>query len=174
NRFAYLLSGKGVGAGDCVALFMDRSAEAVVVMLAALKIGASYLAIDPALPEARIEFMLGDAAPVLVVTTAELRPRLHGHDVAVVDIDDPAVARQSAAAPPPPDPDNIAYLIYTSGTTGTPKGVALSHRNLAHLAASAHPALPPDQVWTQCHSYAFDFSVWEIWAALPHCSVAGG
>ncbi|SUA13732.1 linear gramicidin synthetase subunit C [Mycolicibacterium aichiense] len=166
NRFAYLLSGKGVGAGDCVALFMDRSAEAVVVMLAALKIGASYLAIDPALPEARIEFMLGDAAPVLVVTTAELRPRLHGHDVAVVDIDDPAVARQSAAAPPPPDPDNIAYLIYTSGTTGTPKGVALSHRNLAHLAASAHPALPPDQVWTQCHSYAFDFSVWEIWAAL--------
>ncbi|KDF01162.1 amino acid adenylation protein [Mycolicibacterium aromaticivorans JS19b1 = JCM 16368] len=166
NRYAHLLSAKGVGAGDCVALFMDRSAEAVVVMLGALKIGASYLAIDPALPEARIEFMLGDAAPVLVVTTAELRPRLHGHDVAVVDIDDPAAARQSDAAPPPPDPDNIAYLIYTSGTTGTPKGVALSHRNLAHLAASAHPALPADQVWTQCHSYAFDFSVWEIWAAL--------
>ncbi|WP_431230988.1 amino acid adenylation domain-containing protein [Mycolicibacterium psychrotolerans] len=166
NRYAHLLSGKGVGAGDCVALFMDRSAEAVVVMLAALKIGASYLAIDPALPEARIEFMLGDAAPVLVMSTAELRPRLHGHDVAVVDVDDPAVARQSDAAPPPPDPDNIAYLIYTSGTTGTPKGVALSHRNLAHLASSAHPALPADQVWTQCHSYAFDFSVWEIWAAL--------
>ncbi|WP_396931709.1 amino acid adenylation domain-containing protein [Mycolicibacterium sp.] len=166
NRFAHLLSARGVGAGDCVALLMDRSADAVVVMLAALKTGASYLAIDPALPEARIEFMLADAAPVAVVATEALRLRLNGHDVAIIDIDDSDVECQSSAALPPPDPDNIAYLIYTSGTTGTPKGVALSHRNLAHLAASAHPALPPDQVWTQCHSYAFDFSVWEIWAAL--------
>ncbi|KAA0103220.1 non-ribosomal peptide synthetase [Mycolicibacterium sp. P1-5] len=166
NRFARLLSARGVGAGDCVALLMDRSADAVVVMLAALKVGAAYLAIDPALPETRIEFMLGDAAPVAVVTTEALRLRLDGHDVAVIDIDDSAVDHQSSAALPAPDPDNIAYLIYTSGTTGTPKGVALSHRNLAHLAASAHPALPAEQVWTQCHSYAFDFSVWEIWAAL--------
>ncbi|AKK28963.1 non-ribosomal peptide synthetase [Mycobacterium sp. EPa45] len=166
NRYAHLLFSRGVGAGDCVALLMDRSADAVVVMLAALKVGASYLAIDPALPEARIEFMLGDAAPVAVVTTEALRLRLDGHDVAIIDIDAPGVEGQSRAVLPAPDPDNIAYLIYTSGTTGTPKGVALSHRNLAHLAASAHPALPSEQVWTQCHSYAFDFSVWEIWAAL--------
>ncbi len=166
NRHAHLLSGRGVGAGDCVALLLERSAEAVVVMLAALKVGAAYLAIDPALPEARIEFMLSDAAPVAVVTTAALRPRLHGHDVAVIDIDDESIEVQPSTALPAPDPDNIAYLIYTSGTTGTPKGVALSHRNLAHLADSAHPDLPADQVWTQCHSYAFDFSVWEIWAAL--------
>ncbi|WP_210419661.1 non-ribosomal peptide synthetase [Mycolicibacterium sp. ELW1] len=166
NRLAHLLSGHRVGAGDCVALLLDRSAEAVVVMLAALKLGAAYLAIDPALPEARVEFMLADAAPVAVVTTEALRPRLHGHDVTVVDIDDPAVGNQPTTALPAPSPDNIAYLIYTSGTTGTPKGVALSHRNLAHLADSAHPDLPIDQVWTQCHSYAFDFSVWEIWAAL--------
>jgi amino acid adenylation domain-containing protein/non-ribosomal peptide synthase protein (TIGR01720 family) len=166
NGYAHVLSDHGVGAGDCVALLLDRSAEAVVVMLAALKVGAAYLAIDPALPEARVEFMLTDAAPVAVVTTAALRSRLHGHDVAVIDIADAGVDRQPITAPPAPSPDNIAYLIYTSGTTGTPKGVALSHRNLAHLAASAHPALPADQVWTQCHSYAFDFSVWEIWAAL--------
>jgi amino acid adenylation domain-containing protein/non-ribosomal peptide synthase protein (TIGR01720 family) len=166
NRYAHLLSGRGVGAGDCVALLLDRSAEAVVVMLAALKLGAAYLAIDPALPEARIEFMLADAAPVAVVTTEALRPRLHGHAVTVIDIDDRSVSSQPSTAPPAPSPDNIAYLIYTSGTTGTPKGVALSHRNLAHLADSAHPDLPAAQVWTQCHSYAFDFSVWEIWAAL--------
>ncbi|TDO09244.1 non-ribosomal peptide synthase protein (TIGR01720 family)/amino acid adenylation domain-containing protein [Mycobacterium sp. BK086] len=166
NRYAHLLSDRGVKAGDCVALLLDRSAGAVVVMLAALKVGAAYLAIDPALPEARIEFMLADATPVAVVTTATLRSRLHGHDVTVIDIDDPVADRQPSTALPVPSPDNIAYLIYTSGTTGTPKGVALSHRNLAHLAASAHPDLPADQVWTQCHSYAFDFSVWEIWAAL--------
>ncbi|WP_445166401.1 amino acid adenylation domain-containing protein [Mycolicibacterium sp. Dal123E01] len=166
NRYAHLLSGRGVGAGDTVALLVERSAEAVVVMLAALKVGAAYVAIDPALPEARIEFMLTDAAPVAVVSTAALRPRLHGHDVAVIDIADANLERQPSTPLPAPDPDNIAYLIYTSGTTGTPKGVALSHRNLAHLADSAHPDLPADQVWTQCHSYAFDFSVWEIWAAL--------
>ncbi len=166
NRYAHLLSGRGVGAGDCVALLLDRSADAVVVMLAALKVGAAYLAIDPALPEARVEFMLADAAPVAVVTTPGLRSRLHGHDVAVIDLDDPAIETEPSTGLPAPSADNIAYLIYTSGTTGTPKGVALSHRNLAHLAASAHPALPADQVWTQCHSYAFDFSVWEIWAAL--------
>ena len=166
NRYAHLLSGRGVRAGDCLALLLDRSADAVVVMLAALKVGAAYLAIDPALPESRIEFMLADAAPVSVVTTTALRSRLQGNDVAVIDIDDPAVDDQPSVPLPAPDPDNIAYLIYTSGTTGTPKGVALSQRNLAHLADSAPIGLPADQVWTQCHSYAFDFSVWEIWGAL--------
>lgn len=57
-------------------------------------------------------------------------------------------------------------MIYTSGTSGTPKGVAITHDNLSHLAVTAPAALPRRQVWTQCHSYAFDFSVWEIWAAL--------
>ncbi|MCV7342868.1 non-ribosomal peptide synthetase, partial [Mycolicibacterium rhodesiae] len=166
NRWAHRLSGAGVGAGDCVALMLERSADAVVVMLAALKVGAAYLAIDPGLPEARTDFMLTDAQPVAAVTTAGLRSRLHGHGLVVVDIDDPGVVHQPSTPPPAPSPDDIAYLIYTSGTTGTPKGVALSHRNLGHLAAAAHPDLPADQVWTQCHSYAFDFSVWEIWAAL--------
>ena len=67
---------------------------------------------------------------------------------------------------PAPAPDDIAYLIYTSGTTGAPKGVAITHHNLTHLAESLPTHLPAAQVWTQCHSYAFDFSVWEIWAAL--------
>ncbi|WP_156656000.1 AMP-binding protein, partial [Mycobacterium sp. 852002-51971_SCH5477799-a] len=67
---------------------------------------------------------------------------------------------------PAPAAEDLAYLIYTSGTTGIPKGVAISHRNLAHLAESSPAGLPVTQVWTQCHSYAFDFSVWEIWAAL--------
>ena len=67
---------------------------------------------------------------------------------------------------PAPAPDDIAYLIYTSGTTGVPKGVAITHHNLTHLAESMPADLPAAQVWTQCHSYAFDFSVWEIWAAL--------
>ncbi len=166
NRFAHLLSGRGVGPGACVALLLERSAQAVVAMLAVLKTGAAYLAIDPALPAARVGFMLDDAAPVAAVTTAGLADRLDGRDLTVIDLDDPAVEEQAATAPPAPGADDIAYLIYTSGTTGTPKGVAIAHRNLAHLAQSTPTALPTTQVWTQCHSYAFDFSVWEIWAAL--------
>ena len=166
NRLARVLSERGVGAGECVALLLERSARAVVAMLAVLKTGAAYLAIDPALPQARIGFMLNDAAPVAVITTEGLRSRLDGFDCVVIDIDDSAADTQPSTALPAPDPDGVAYLIYTSGTTGTPKGVAVTHRNLAHLADSSPAALPAEQVWTQCHSYAFDFSVWEIWAAL--------
>ena len=71
---------------------------------------------------------------------------------------------------PGPAPDDLAHLIYTSGTTGVPKGVAVTHRNVTQLFDSldAGLELAPGQVWTQCHSYAFDFSVWEIWGALLH------
>ena len=168
NRLAHLLSGQGIRPGACVALLLERSAQAVVAMLAVLKTGAAYLAIDPALPDARIGFLLDDAAPMAAITTTELCGRLHERDLRVIDIDDPAVDTQPSSALPAPAPDDIAYLIYTSGTTGTPKGVAISHHNVTHLAESSPTHLPAAQVWTQCHSYAFDFSVWEIWGALLH------
>ena len=70
---------------------------------------------------------------------------------------------------PAPAPEDIAYLIYTSGTTGVPKGVAITHHNVTQLLESLDADLAaPGQVWTQCHSLAFDFSVWEIWGALLH------
>src|ERR1700757_4844612 len=86
NRLAHLLVGQGVGPGGCVALLLERSAEAVVAMLAVLKTGAAYLAIDPGLPAARVNFMVADAAPTVAITTAGLAQRLDGCDPAVVDI----------------------------------------------------------------------------------------
>ncbi|WP_156657617.1 non-ribosomal peptide synthetase, partial [Mycobacterium kyorinense] len=166
NRLAHLLVGHGVGAGQCVGLLCSRSVEAIVAMLAVLKTGAAYLPIDPALPEARIAFMLADAAAVAVVTTADLVGRLVGLDVLAVDVCDPAVNSQPSTALPTPSPDNIAYLIYTSGTTGAPKGMAITHRNLTQLLESFDDSVPPAGVWTQWHSLAFDVSVWEIWSAL--------
>ncbi|MBY0290179.1 MAG: amino acid adenylation domain-containing protein, partial [Mycobacteriaceae bacterium] len=166
NRLAHLLVGLGVGRGAYVGLVLERSARAVVAMLAVLKSGAAYLAIDPGLPLARIGFLLADAAPVAVVTSTELCQRLGGFDGVVVDVGDPRIDAQPVTPMPAPEPDEIAYLIYTSGTSGVPKGVVVSHRNVTHLAASMPVGLPAVQVWTQCHSYSFDFSVWEIWAAL--------
>ena len=154
---------------QCVALLFSRCAEAIVAILAVLKTGAAYLPIDPAVPAARIGFMVADAAPIAAVTTAGLAGRLDGCDLTVVDVDDPGVDSQPGTALPAPAADDIAYLIYTSGTTGVPKGVAVTHHNVTQLLASLRPGFAGGgQVWTQCHSYAFDVSVWEIWGALLH------
>ena len=136
NRLAHLLVAQGVGPGQCVALLLERSVEAIVAMLAVLKAGAAYLPIDPGLPAARIGFMLDDAAPIAAITSTGLRSRLEGHDVVVVEVDDPRIDAQPSTGLPAPGPEDIAYLIYTSGTTGVPKGVTITHHNLTHLAES--------------------------------------
>ncbi|OBI17344.1 non-ribosomal peptide synthetase [Mycobacterium sp. E2462] len=166
NRLAHHLAGHGVGPGNCVALLFPRCADAIIAMLAVLKTGAAYVPVDPAHSGSRMEFVLSDAAPSAVITSADLRSRLDGRDLLVVDVHDPAVEAQSSDPLPAPDPRNVAYVIYTSGTTGTPKGVAIAHHNVAWLIESLDAGLPPGRVWTQCHSSAFDFSVWEIFGAL--------
>ncbi|WP_009953548.1 non-ribosomal peptide synthetase, partial [Mycobacterium intracellulare] len=168
NRLAHLLAGFGVGPGERVALLFGRSADAIVAILAVLKSGAAYLPIDPGLPAERIGFMLSDAAPMAAISTGELAARLRGHHVVVLDVNDPAIDAQPATALPAPDADDIAYLIYTSGTAGVPKGVAVSHRNVAQLLAAQDLGLPREGVWSQWHSLAFDVSVWEIFGALLH------
>ncbi|OMB87914.1 non-ribosomal peptide synthetase [Mycolicibacterium conceptionense] len=176
RRLANLLALMGAGPGQIVALLAPRSDHAIVAILAVLKTGAAYLPIDPAVPAARLEFMLADAAPIIAVTTAELRSRLDGADVQIVEVDDPAVESAGLIYPTadllPPAADDIAYLIYTSGTTGTPKGVAVTHGNVTQVLERLHPDLPagPGQVWSQWHSLVFDVSVWEIWGALLHGS----
>ena len=173
RRVAQLLAGRGVRPGRTVALLLPRSVDSVVAILGVLGAGAAYLPIDPALPAERIAFMLADATPFAVVTNAELASRIAGFDGLVVDVDDadvddPAVDALPGPAPVGPAPDDVAYVIYTSGTTGTPKGVAITHRNLTQLIASQDGGLPAasEQAWSHWHSYAFDFSVWEIFSAL--------
>ncbi len=146
-----------------------------MAILAVLKTGAAYLPIDPALPAARIGFMLADAAPIAAVTTAGLADRLDGCGLPVIDVDDPASRPTRARRLPAPAADDIAYIIYTSGTTGVPKGVAVTHHNVTQLLESLDAGLPRAGVWTQCHSLAFDVSVWEIFGcAVPWWAAGGG
>ncbi|MGV0816267.1 AMP-binding protein, partial [Mycolicibacterium boenickei] len=95
NRLARLLIGQGAGPGACVGLLMGRSADAIVAILGVLKSGAAYLPMDPAHPDARVEFMLADAKPVAVVTTAELAERVRG--VPVLDVADPRIDAQPSS-----------------------------------------------------------------------------
>ncbi len=169
NRLAHLLAGHGAGPGECVALLFSRSAEAIVAILAVLKTGAAYLPIDPALPAARIEFMLADAAPIAAITTAELADRLDGHDLVGHRCRRPRCGQPTRARHlPAPAPDDIAYLIYTSGTTGVPKGVAVTHRNVTQLLESldAGLALRRGRCGRSVIRWPSTVSVWEIWGAL--------
>ncbi|OAN37590.1 non-ribosomal peptide synthetase [Mycolicibacterium iranicum] len=166
TRVALTLAGHGVGPGQRVVLLIPRSSDAIVAMVAVTKTGATYVPIDPAVPATRRDYVLADAAPTAVITTADLADQLDGRQRVVLDIG--AVADpETHAALPDSDPDQIAYIIYTSGTTGTPKGVAIPHRNVHRLLKTLDADMGlAGQVWSQCHSLAFDFSVWEIWGGL--------
>ncbi|WP_217155098.1 non-ribosomal peptide synthetase [[Mycobacterium] fortunisiensis] len=170
NRMAQQLAAHGAGPGQRVALLLPRTGDAIVAILAVLKTGAAYVAIDPAVPAARMEFVLGDAAPIAAITTTELVERLAGQDLLVLDVDhlvNGSTAPEVAGSVAGPGADDVAYIIYTSGTTGTPKGVAVPHRNVIRLLQTLDADMElAGQVWSQCHSLAFDFSVWEIWGAL--------
>ena len=172
GRLAGLLAGYGAGPEQVVAVLLERSAELVIALLAVLKAGAAYLPVDPEYPADRVGFMLADARPVLAVVqagTAGLIP----DGVPALVLDDPATqaaaaARGPAGPCPALRPAHPAYVIYTSGSTGRPKGVAVTHANLAGLLGSIGPwfGFGPDDVWAVFHSFAFDFSVWELWSPL--------
>ncbi|KMO71054.1 Surfactin synthase subunit 3 [Mycolicibacterium obuense] len=123
HRLAQYMIERGIGPGDCVGVMFTRSTAAVIAMVAVLKTGAAYLPLDPALPDQRIGFLLADAAPAAVVTTAGLAARVAGGAGSVITVEEVDAAPEPGDGPVVgPGPDDVAYVIYTSGTTGTPKG----------------------------------------------------
>ncbi|MBW8485474.1 non-ribosomal peptide synthetase [Actinomadura parmotrematis] len=173
NRLARYLAAREIGAEDFVALALPRSAELVVAILAVLKAGAAYVPVDPDYPADRIAYMLDDARPTLAITTTDAGtalpeglPRVlldEGEHSAYLDGD---LREEDRVRPLLPD--HPAYVIYTSGSTGRPKGVVVPHQNVVRLLGATERWFDfgPDDVWTLFHSYAFDFTVWELWGSL--------
>ncbi|MEV6277727.1 non-ribosomal peptide synthase/polyketide synthase [Nocardia sp. NPDC051832] len=174
NRLARKLTAAGVGPETLVAVALPRTVELVVALLAVIKAGGGYLPIDPNYPADRIEYVLDDARPVCAISSAATGlPRdWFGGPVIDLDVTDleslDAAPLTDADRRAPLDPGHTAYVIYTSGSTGRPKGVVVPHRNVLRLFDNTqrHFDFGAADVWTMFHSYAFDFSVWELWGAL--------
>ncbi|MDQ3802878.1 MAG: amino acid adenylation domain-containing protein, partial [Acidobacteriota bacterium] len=171
NRLAHRLRRLGVGPESLVAVCLERSAEMVVAILAVLKAGGAYVPLDPASPAERLAWLLEDTRSPVLITSRALLDRLPAHTAEPLVLDDEreSLARESAENPTAAaTAHNLAYVIYTSGSTGKPKGTPVSHYNVTRLfeATRAWFEFTERDVWTLFHSYAFDFSVWELWGAL--------
>ncbi|WP_263139965.1 non-ribosomal peptide synthetase [Pseudomonas sp. RIT-PI-AD] len=175
NRLARRLGERGVGPESLVGVALGRSAELIVALLAVLKTGAAYVPLDPDYPVERLEYMIEDSGLELVLTRRDLLEHLPPMPARVSSLcldADPDLAACSDAnlGDEPVAPDALAYVIYTSGSTGRPKGAQMTHGNVTRLfeATDAWFGFDERDVWTLFHSFAFDFSVWEIFGALLH------
>ncbi|WP_188555321.1 non-ribosomal peptide synthetase, partial [Edaphobacter dinghuensis] len=179
NRLAHYLMELGIGPDDRVAICLDRSPMMIIGLLAILKAGGAYVPLDPAYPSERLSQILSDAAPRVLLCDALGRGVLGSETtrgLIVVELDAPDLVW---AAHPDTDPQvldlnrhHLAYVIYTSGSTGTPKGVMVEHAQIIRLFDVTQDSygFNDRDVWCLFHSFAFDFSVWEIWGALYYGS----
>ncbi|MEU8390131.1 amino acid adenylation domain-containing protein [Micromonospora sp. NPDC048843] len=168
NRLANRLLAHGAGPERFVALALPRSASLAVAMLAVLKAGAGYVPLDLDYPAERLAYMLRDAAPALVLSTAAAADRLPPHELPTLLLDEEPDGPASEPADPGRDPRHPAYMIYTSGSTGRPKGVVMPAGALVNLIAWHASALPggPGTRTAQFAAISFDVSVQETLGAL--------
>jgi amino acid adenylation domain-containing protein len=172
DNLARQLRVSGVGPNILVALFLDRSFDMVIGMLAVLKAGGCYVPLDPIYPQKRLAYMLADAQPLVLVTQKHLQAKLPVHRSLIVVIDadvpaaeahEPTVTSRQAAAP-----SDLAYVIYTSGSTGEPKGVEIEHRAVINMLASMRqsPGICTEDTLLAITTVTFDIAVLEIFLPL--------
>ena len=171
NGLAHYLQTQGVKPESLVGVCLERSEQLVITILAILKAGGAYVPIDPSYPSDRIEFLLQDSGIILLVTQQSVISQLPESEKEILILEDIVTQLTQENSQPPTVqilPEHPAYVIYTSGSTGTPKGCIVTHGNVIRLlkATASWFEFNSQDVWTLFHSYAFDFSVWEIWGAL--------
>ena len=159
---------RGAGIGDVVGLAVSRTVELPVAVLGILKAGASYLPLDASHPAERLSYVVDTATPRLIITDQDGSDALQFLDVECVTTADVSIDHDQTVLPSAIDDRSAAYMIFTSGSTGRPKGVVVEHRNVVALMAACqeHFGFDEHDVWTMFHSYAFDFSVFEMWGPL--------
>ncbi|WP_445362255.1 amino acid adenylation domain-containing protein [Microbulbifer sp. ANSA003] len=176
NQLARYLQNQGVKPDTLVGLSVERSLTMVVGILAILKAGGAYVPLDPGYPASRLEYMIADSEVGLVLTQQSVQASVSALHDKTVSLDAPEMqalladlpAENLAAADLGLKADHLAYVIYTSGSTGKPKGALVQHDNVVRLMTTAreHFDFSAADTWSLFHSYAFDFSVWELWGAL--------
>ncbi|WP_246545176.1 non-ribosomal peptide synthetase, partial [Photorhabdus hainanensis] len=167
---------KPMPADTLVALYLDRSLEMVISILAVLKAGGAYVPISQEYPPERVRFILEDTASPCVVTQQRYLTTLGKYtqtqtkQPALIAADDRTVTENLSTENPVSvsGATDLAYVIYTSGTTGQPKGVLQTHHNVVRLFATTQGdyQFAQNDTWVLYHAYTFDFSVWELWGAL--------
>jgi amino acid adenylation domain-containing protein len=169
NQLAHYLVASGVQTGSLVAIYMDRSLDMLLAVLATLKSGAAYVPLDPMYPRDRLAFMLSDSSPAVLLTQQKMLDQLPPDVANAICIDSAwdDIAKQSAEnVQSGATRKNLAYVIYTSGSTGKPKGVCLPHRALTNLIFwqwdNSH--LPQSSRTIQFTSLSFDVSFQEIFS----------
>jgi len=173
NRLARSLRDRGVGPDTPVGLCFTNEPRMIIGLLAILKAGGGYVPLDPELPADRLSHILAQAKPALVVTETSLLGALPSEAVRKLCIDDERELIEAQSSGNPGweiDSGHLCYVMFTSGSSGMPKGVMVTHGNLEHLFddIGAQLAFECTDVWTLFHTFAFGFSVWEIWGALRH------
>ncbi|WP_176523488.1 non-ribosomal peptide synthetase [Bacillus thuringiensis] len=171
NQLAHYLREQGVGPEVMVGILMDRSIEMIISILGILKAGGAYVPIDPSYPQDRIAYILEDSKVPLLISKESDVFNLPEHNAKLIELDNDwsLIAKQGKENPiNNVTSDNLAYIIYTSGSTGKPKGTLVEHGNVVRLFLSTEKwyNFSNKDVWTMFHSFAFDFSVWELWGAL--------
>ncbi len=177
NQLAnYLVEQRNVTPDTLVGICVERSLEMIVGIFGILKAGGAYVPLDPAYPDARLAFMLDDSKVATVLTQTSLQGQLPINESQAVVLDSEPLQEElqgysnENVTVQALTPNQLAYVIYTSGSTGKPKGVLIEHQNVRRLfdASSVGFSFDNNDVWTLFHSFAFDFSVWEIFGALLH------
>jgi amino acid adenylation domain-containing protein len=160
NRVASLLRGRGVGPGTLVGVMMEKSIDLLPAVLGVVKSGGAYIPLDPMYPSSRLEFMVADAKPSVMLTQAKHRDAVPAGDAVTIVVDTPdALAGTDPANPPrTAGGDDLAYVIYTSGSTGQPKGAMIANRSLvsAYYAYERAYRLRELTAHAQMASFSFD------------------
>ncbi|MCX6245241.1 MAG: amino acid adenylation domain-containing protein [Bacteroidetes bacterium] len=167
NKLAHYLRRRGVGENTKVAIFLERSAELVMAMLAVSKTGATYLPLDPIFPKARLEAILEDAGALFLITQDSLRESLPASGAETLYFNQSVWEKESSDNLPPANPRGTAYVLYTSGSTGKPKGVPIRKHSVVNLLESFSRLLDVTSQDTLLAITTVSFDIAELEIFLP-------